>query len=404
VTGVSKFHYRAARPDGSIIEKDIEGETERHIRTQLENQGLLILDLNGAGTQALPKFTSRNRSLSLREFLIFNQEFLALVKAGLPMLRCFDLLAERSTQSGFTQALQGVRERIRGGAAISEAMAQYPSYFPELYQASIRSGEQAGNLPEVMSRYIAYLKLLIGVREKVLRALAYPAFLVVFGFGVVGFLLMYVLPSFSDVYSESRVELPWATQMLLNFVNSAGTWLPLAGFLLVGGSLAFVWWRRTPSGKRQLHRLMLGLPLLGDVILKNQAIRLTRTLATILAGGIPLLTALQITGKAMTNVVVAEGIQAAVNQVREGRSLSDALKRQGFLPRMTVEMIEVGETTGSLETMLLEVAEFHEGELDLNLSRLTTWIEPLLLVLMGILVGGIVIIMYLPIFELAGTA
>jgi type IV pilus assembly protein PilC len=404
VTGVSKFHYRAARSDGSIIETDIEGETERHIRTQLENQGLLILDLNGPGTQALPKFTSRNRSLSLREFLIFNQEFLALVKAGLPMLRCFDLLAERSTQPGFTQALQGVRERIRGGAAISEAMAQYPSYFSELFQASIRSGEQAGNLPEVLSRYIAYLKLLIGVREKVLRALAYPAFLVVFGFGVVGFLLMYVLPSFSDVYSESRVELPWATQMLLNFVNSAGTWLPLGGFLLVGGSLAFVWWRRTPSGRRQLHRLMLGLPLLGDVILKNQAIRLTRTLATILAGGIPLLTALQITGKAMTNMVVADGIQAAVTQVREGRSLSDALKRQGFLPRMTVEMIEVGETTGSLETMLLEVAEFHEGELDLNLSRLTTWIEPLLLVLMGILVGGIVIIMYLPIFELAGTA
>lgn len=404
MTGVSKFHYRAARPDGSIIETDIEGETERHIRTQLENQGLLILDLNGPGTQALPKFTSRNRSLSLREFLIFNQEFLALVKAGLPMLRCFDLLAERATQPGFAQTLQGVRERIRGGAAISEAMAQYPSYFPELYQASIQSGEQAGNLPEVMSRYIAYLKLLIGVREKVLRALAYPAFLVVFGFGVVGFLLMYVLPSFSDVYSESRVELPWATQMLLNFVNSAGTWLPLAGFLFVAGSLTFVWWRRTPSGRRQLHRLMLGLPILGDVILKNQAIRLTRTLATILAGGIPLLTALQITGKAMTNVVVAEGIQAAVTQVREGRSLSDALKRQGFLPRMTVEMIEVGETTGSLETMLLEVAEFHEGELDLNLSRLTTWIEPLLLVLMGVLVGGIVIIMYLPIFELAGTA
>ncbi|MCA9476043.1 MAG: type II secretion system F family protein [Nitrospira sp.] len=401
---MSRFHYKAARADGTIIENDIEGETERGIRTQLEGQGLLILNLSGSEIRALPRFsTSRKRGLSLREFLIFNQEFLALVKAGLPMLRCFDLLAERSTQAAFHQALQGVRESIRGGAAISEAMAQHTHFFPELYQASVRSGEQAGNLPEVLSRYISYLKLLIGVREKVLRALAYPAFLVVFGFGVVGFLLAYVLPSFSDVYSESRVELPWATQMLLNFINSASTWLPI---LLVGLAVSigtFAWWRTTPSGKWKLDQIMLQVPLLGDIILKNQAIRLTRTLATILAGGIPLLTALQITGKAMTNMVLAHGIQSAIAQVREGNSLSNALKRGGFLPRMTVEMIEVGETTGSLETMLLEVAEFHEGELDLQLSRLTTWIEPLLLVLMGILVGGIVIIMYLPIFQLAGT-
>lgn len=402
---MSRFHYRAARPDGTIIETEVEGETERGVRSQLEGQGLLILNLSGSEIRALPRFsTARKRGLSLREFLIFNQEFLALVKAGLPMLRCFDLLAERSTQAAFHQALQGVRESIRGGAAISEAMAQYTQFFPELYQASVRSGEQAGNLPEVLSRYISYLKLLISVREKVLRALAYPAFLVVFGFGVVGFLLAYVLPSFSDVYSESRVELPWATQMLLNFINSASTWLPILFVGLVLAIGTFLWWRSTPAGKWQLDQLMLQVPLLGDIILKNQAIRLTRTLATILAGGIPLLTALQITGKAMTNMVLANGIHAAIGQVREGNSLSSALKRGGFLPRMTVEMIEVGETTGSLETMLLEVAEFHEGELDLQLSRLTTWIEPLLLVLMGILVGGIVIIMYLPIFQLAGTA
>lgn len=401
---MSRFHYRAARPDGTVIETDIEGETERGIRSQLESQGLLILDLSGSEIRALPRFsTARKKGLSLREFLIFNQEFLALVKAGLPMLRCFDLLAERSSHASFHLALQGVRESIRGGAAISEAMAHYTHFFPELYQASIRSGEQAGNLPEVLSRYIAYLKLLIGVREKVLRALAYPAFLVVFGFGVVGFLLAYVLPSFSDVYSESKVELPWATQMLLDFIGSAATWLPifLVGLIVAIGT--FLWWRTTPSGRWQLDQLMLKLPLLGDIILKNQAIRLTRTLSTILAGGIPLLSALQITGKAMTNMVLAHGIQSAIVQVREGNSLSSALKRGGFLPRMTVEMIEVGETTGSLETMLLEVAEFHEGELDLQLSRLTTWIEPLLLVLMGILVGGIVIIMYLPIFQLAGA-
>ncbi len=282
-------------------------------------------------------------------------------------------------------------------------MAGQPGYFPELYQASIQSGEHAGNLPEVLQRYISYLKLLIGVREKVVNALIYPAFLVVFGVATGGFLLAFVMPTFADVYAESNTELPFATELMLNFVNGIGQWIPtiLLGVALVGGG--FFWWSRTSQGKWTLHKVLLRLPLLGDVILKNQVIRLTRTLATVLAGGIPVLSALQVTAKAMTNKVFAHSLNSAMNHVREGISLSQSLKQEGFLPRMTIEMIEVGETTGALESMLLEVSEFHEGELDLQLSRLTTWIEPVLLIGMGAFVGGIVIIMYLPIFQLAGA-
>jgi len=296
-----------------------------------------------------------------------------------------------------------IREGIRGGASISEAMAEQPVYFPELYRASIQSGEHSGNLPEVLQRYISYLKLLIGVREKVANALIYPSFLVIFGMATGGFLLVFVMPTFADVYAESNAELPYATQLMLNFVNGIGSWGPLllSGFALMAG--VFYWWRRTPQGKWTIHKILLRLPLLGDVILKNQVIRLTRTLATVLAGGIPLLSALQVTAKAMTNKVFAHSLNSAMNHVREGMSLSQSLKRERFLPRMTIEMIEVGETTGALEAMLLEVSEFHEGELDLQLSRLTTWIEPVLLIGMGAFVGGIVIIMYLPIFQLAGA-
>jgi type IV pilus assembly protein PilC len=400
---VPRFHYRAARPDGTIIETDAEGETSRSIRSQLEAQGLLILDLSGSGAKSIVSLKSRQRPLSLRDFLIFNQEFLALLKAGLPMLRCFDLLTERNTQGGFQQALLSVRESIRGGSAISEAMSIHPTYFPELYQASLRAGEQAGNLPEVLSRYIAYLKMLIGVREKVVKATIYPIFLLGFGLLVTVGLLFFVLPSFADVYKESRVELPWATQLLLDITNSATQWL--LGLLIVlglGGALLY-WWKNTPQGQWQIHWLFLNAPLLGSLFLKNQVIRLARTLSTILGGGIPLLSALQVTAKSMPNKVFAQALHAVIGHVREGTSLSAALKKENFLPRLTLEMIEVGETTGSLEAMLFEVAEFHEGELDFQLSRLMTWIEPLFIILIGLILGGVVIALYLPIFQMAGA-
>ncbi|WNM57100.1 type II secretion system F family protein [Candidatus Nitrospira allomarina] len=398
-----RFHYKAARPDGTIIETDGDGETSQSLRSQLEAQGLLVLDLAGSGARQIVSRKKRQRPLALRDFLIFNQEFLALLKAGLPMLRCFDLLAERNTQGGFQQALQSVREHIRGGSAISEAMTHHPTYFPELYQASLRAGEQAGNLPEVLSRYIAYLKMLIGVREKVVKATIYPIFLLGFGLLVTMGLLFFVLPSFAEVYQESRVELPWATQLLIDLTHSATQWMiGLLIFIGIAGMVIY-WWKNTPQGQWQIHWLFLHAPVLGPLFLKNQVIRLARTLSTILGGGIPLLSALQVTAKSMPNKVFAKALQSVIVHVREGTSLSAALKKENFLPRLTLEMVEVGETTGSLEAMLFEVAEFHEGELDFQLSRLMTWIEPMFIILIGVILGGVVIALYLPIFQMAGA-
>ena len=397
------FHYRAARPDGTIVETETEGETPRALRAQLEGQGLLVLDLSGAGTSPSISFSSRQRPIAQRDFLVFNQEFLALIKAGLPMLRCFDLLTDRLAQGGFQQALQSVRERIRGGAAISEAMAMHPIYFPELYQASLRAGEQAGNLAEVLKRYIDYLKMLIEVREKVVKATIYPLFLLGFGLLVTCGLLFFVLPSFAEVYQESRVELPWATQLLLDITNSASQWIVgLAVIMGITAAWAY-WWKSTPEGQWRIHWLFLNAPIFGSLFLKNQVIRLARTLSTILGGGIPLLSALEVTAQSMPNKVFAKALNAVIIHVREGMSLSVALKKEKFLPNLTLEMIEVGETTGSLETMLFEVAEFHEGELDFQLSRMMTWIEPIFIILIGIILGGVVIALYLPIFQMAGA-
>jgi type IV pilus assembly protein PilC len=399
-----EFQYKASRCDGTIVESRMVSDNESSVRAQLDQQGLLVLSLQSSKTSALGLGRGRfGQRLSLREFLVFNQEFLALIKAGLPILKTFDLLAERATNACFQTSLQGIRREIRGGASISEAMALYPSHFAELYRATLRSGEHTGALADVLQRYITYLKMVIGVREKVVKALAYPVFLIVVGFAVVAFLLVYVMPTFADIYSQSKAELPGPTKLLLSVVQSIDQWLPWALGGLAAAVLTISYWIRTPHGRVQFDRLSLHVPVLGDILRKNAIIRMARTLSAILGGGIPLLNALEITGGAMTNRVVAQALQRTTARVRDGMGLAASLQKERLLPQMMLEMIEVGETTGALEPLLRDVAEFQEAELDLRLNQLTTWIEPVLLLIMGVIVGGLVVVMYLPVFEMAGT-
>ncbi len=398
-----QFHYRAARTDGSIVEGKTNGLSELAVRSELETQGLFVFQLKGSGSWWNAAMARKRRGhLPLRDFLIFNQQFVALVNAGLPILRTFDLLTERASNPMFRQVLEEVREGIRSGASISEAMGAQPRFFPELYRSTIQSGEQTGHLIDVLQRYIAYVKLLIAIREKVGKALAYPAFLMLIGIGVVAFLMGFVLPTFVDVYAQSNASLPGPTQMLLDVVTSAMRWGPWALAILLVSGLAGWFWSKTEPGRYRVHQLLLTLPFIGGIVSSNQIIRLTRTLATILAGGLPLLTALSMTADAMTNIVFSRSLVRATSRVREGMGLAASLAEERFLPRMTVEMIEVGESTGALESMLEQVADFYESEIDVYLNQLN-WLEPVLLLFMGILVGAIVVIMYLPIFNIAGT-
>jgi type IV pilus assembly protein PilC len=335
--------------------------------------------------------------------LVFNQELLALVKSGLPVLRVWDLLIERAGHAGFQKALRDVREAIRGGSSASDALATHPAYFPELYIATVKAGEQSGNLPEVLQRYITYLKLMIGLRQKVIKALSYPLFLVLIGLAVIGFLLTYVMPTFVSVYGESAKTLPWATQALLDLVKNAESRLLPVAVLLIGLVLGVRAYYATPAGHLAIDRLILKFPLFGPIAIKHNTVQLTRTLGTILAGGTPLVDALQSARGAVSNRWISQGMAGAVNEIREGVTLAAALDRPKVLPKLAIEMLSVGEETGSLDGMLRDVAEFYEADLDTRLTQLTTWIEPALLLVMGVLVGGIVIVMYLPVFQMAGT-
>ncbi|MEK7304916.1 MAG: type II secretion system F family protein [Nitrospirota bacterium] len=399
------FTYRVARSDGSIVDGQIEGVEEAAVRGKLEAQGLLVFTLHQRrGVASGHAASSRSwGKLPLGEFLIFNQEFLALVKSGLPVLRVWELLIERAQHTGFQQALRDVRQDIRGGSASSDALAKHPTYFPELHIATVKAGEQSGNLPEVLQRYIGYLKLMMALRQKVTKALSYPLFLVLIGVGVIAFLLTYVMPTFVSVYGENAKRLPWATQLLMDIVQHGEAQL-IPALLLVGASgLGLRAYYATPTGRLTIDRFLLALPLIGPIMVKHHTVQLTRTLGTILAGGTPLVEALHIARGAISNRWVRVGLEEAESEIREGATLATALERPHILPKLAIEMVSVGEETGSLESMLRDVGDFYEADLDTRLSQLTTWIEPVLLLVMGVLVGAIVIVMYLPVFQMAGT-
>jgi type IV pilus assembly protein PilC len=398
------FAYRVARSDGSIIHGHVEGYNESSVRAKLESQGLLVFTLRRRGIPSVTSDTSWAwGSLPVGQFLIFNQELLALVKSGLPILRIWDLLIERASHAGFQRALREVRRDIQGGASASDAMAKHPLYFQELYVATVRAGEQSGNLPEVLHRYIAYLKLMVGLRQKVRKAISYPIILIAIGLAVVGFLLTYVMPTFVSVYGESSKSLPWATQVLLDLIMDAKSRIVPTAVVVIGIIFGIRAYYATSAGQVALDRLVLKLPLVGQIGVEHNTVQLTRTLGTILAAGTPLVDALQGARGAVSNRWLSQEMVGSINEIREGTTLADALNRPGILPKLAIEMLSVGEETGSLDAMLRDVAEFYEADLDMRLAQLTTLIEPILLLVMGVLVGGIVIVMYLPVFQMAGT-
>ena len=353
------FAYRVARPDGSTMHGQVEGDNESLVRAKLESQGLLVFNLYSRGAASVKTVPSWSwGKLPLEQFLVFNQELMALVKSGLPILRIWDLLIERAGHAGFQRTLRGVRDDIRGGASASEALAQHPRYFPELYVATVKAGEQSGNLPEVLQRYVAYLKLMVGLRQKVKKAISYPIILIGIGLAVVGFLLTYVMPTFVSVYGESAKTLPWSTQVLLDVVTHAESRLLPAAVVLIGLMLGVHTYYATAAGQLALDRLVLKLPLVGQIAVKHNTVQLTRTLGTILAGGTPLVDALKGARGAVSNKWISQEMIGAVNEIREGATLADALDRPRVLPNSAIEMLSVGEETGSLDTMLRDVASF----------------------------------------------
>jgi len=388
------YTYKAVREDGTSVIEEAMARDAAELRQELEHRGYLVLSLDKKRSSL-----QRGRG-STKNFLIFNQEFTTLIKAGLPILQSIELLHKRTENPGFRSTLESIIHDIKGGLALSDAMARHPAYFSPLYTSTVRAGEKSGALVDVLKRFITYQKRMIAVLSKLKMSLAYPIFLVVALIAVLLLFFLYIIPNFTKMYSDQAGELPFLTAMLVAFTSALTRYAPFLFIGLLGAGAGIYLWQKTDRGRVTIDGLKLKIPLVRSLMLQYLLAQLTRTLATVLRGGIPLVQALDTTAGVISNRVMARQLSEARALVTEGVSLADAFESTKLAPDMTIRMIEVGESSGDLPQMLEDVADFYDQEVENRLSVLTTMIEPVLMLTMGLVMAVIVVALYLPIFEM----
>ena len=401
-----EFICKVADASGRVYEEREAADSEQDARRKLGERGLLVYSVNSGGgivAQVIPALRGgRPRTISGSDFLIFNQQFVTLVRAGLPILKALDLLAERAGAERLRPVLRGVRDRVKEGATLSEAFEQQGS-FDRVYTTSLLAGERSGNLAGVLESYIGYQRVTSGFRKKLLAALIYPAILVSAAAGILTYVTTFVIPRFAQLYSELEVDLPTITVVVTRLATDYRAYiLALAALVVLLTAFASLW-SRTDQGGYAVDRLTLRLPVVGNIWIKFQVAQLCRTLATLLLGGIPLVSALETAGGAVRSRLFSEALGQAAESVRQGQSLSAALAGTNLLPAMSLEMVQVGEASGALAPMLGSVADFYEDEVNTRLSALVAVIEPAILIFMAAVVLIILLALYLPIFSIGAN-
>ncbi len=399
---MAEFVVKIADERGHLAEQVESGYSEAEVRDRFVQQGFLVYWVKPRGMFS-GGFSLRSRgTVKQSHFLIFNSQFLTLIKAGLPVLNSLDLLIKRQRNLYLQSLLQNVRERVKGGELLSDAFSGQGA-FPKIYTSTLMAGEKSGNMEEVLTRYIAFQRMALTFKKKLAVSLVYPTLLVTVVSLMLVFLVTYVVPQFAKLYQDMNAELPTITLIMLNIGNHAQRYFPLAALAVVIALLAFWQWKKTDRGAERIDRVILSLPLLGQIWLKYQVANFSRMLSTLLAGGMPLVPSLQTAGASMSSRRILNGISHAAILVREGQPLAKSLEAQKMFPELSVEMIEVGESTGALPAMLNSVAEFYEEDVQNALGAAMALIEPVILIFMAVIVGGILISLYLPIFTLGST-
>jgi type IV pilus assembly protein PilC len=397
---MTEFVCKVGDTSGRTFQQLETAQSEAEARQRLVDRGLFVFSVR-TQFDLLTRFSGSKSDSRIRpaDFLIFNQQFSTLIKAGLPILKALDLLAERAAAPRLRPILRDVRQRVRDGALLSEALAAQGS-FPPVYVTAITAGERSGNLTGVIDQYISYLRVSTGFRRALATALIYPTILVIAVIVIVTYLVTYAMPQFAKLYQDLGVPLPDATRILLNLsVPFRNYFFVFAGVFVFGfGSLYL--WTRTLQGALAIDRLKPKIPVLGDIWLKGEIAQFVRTLATLLAGGTPLVSGLQTSSAAIGSRLIATSVAEASERVREGKTLSESLAETQLIPPLALEMIEVGEASGALPAMLTSVAEFYEEEVATRLQRTLVWVTPAILVVMAVVIGFILISLYLPLFSL----
>jgi type IV pilus assembly protein PilC len=399
---MGEFLVRVADERGHLAEQVESGYSEAEVRDRFVQQGFLVYWVKPRGVLSGDFSLRRRGKVKQSQFVIFNQQFLTLIKAGLPILNSLDLLIKRQKNPYLQTLLQNVRDRVKGGELLSDAFAAQGA-FPRIYTTTLLAGEKSGNMEEVLSRYIQFQRLALTFKKKLAVSLVYPSLLVTVVFGMLIFLVTYVVPQFAKLYEDMNATLPAVTLVMLEIGNHAQRYAPVVAAVVVIAILALWQWRKTDRGAESFDRAILGLPLLGEIWLKYQVANFSRMLSTLLAGGMPLVPSLETAGASMSSRRILNGINEAAIRVREGQALAKSLEDQKMFPDLSVEMIEVGESTGALPAMLNSVAEFYEEDVQTALGAAMALIEPIVLIIMAVFVGGILISLYLPIFTIGSS-
>ena len=397
---MAEFLVKVADEQGNLRQQVEQGFSEAEVHDRFAQQGYLVYwvkprTILSGGTK---QFGKRGK-LRPSTFLIFNQQFLTLIKAGLPILTALDLLIKRQRDKALLKLLENVRERVKGGELLSDAFSAQ-QIFPKMYTTTLMAGEKSGNMEEVLGRYITYQRMVQTFRKKLLVSLVYPALLVSTVTVMLIFLITYVVPKFADLFNNLGAELPAITVFMLAVGLNAQKYAWAAILVLAAGGFLLWRWKQSDRGAEQIDKFLLSLPLVGEIRLKYQVANFSRILATLLQGGLPLVPAMETAGSSMTSRQMLNGIIKAAERVREGQGLAKSLETQNLFPDLAVEMLEVGESTGALPAMLGSVAEFYEEDVQTALGAAMALIEPVILIVMAVFVGGILISLYMPIFTL----
>jgi type IV pilus assembly protein PilC len=396
---MAEFVVKIADDRGRVQQHVEQGISEAEVRDRFSSQGYLVYWVKPQGLFAGGVSLRPRRKLKQSSFLVFNQQFLTLIRAGLPILNSLELLIKRQKDAQLKQVLENVRDRVKGGELLSDAFAAQ-GIVPKIYTTTLMAGEKSGNIDEVLTRYISFQRLAMSFRKKLFVSLIYPTLLTTVVLIMVTFLFTYVVPKFADLFNSLDAKLPAITVFMLNVGLNAQKYAPFAFVVLVITAFVLWRWKETDRGADRIDRAILGLPLLGDIRLKHQVASFSRMLSTLLQGGLPLVPAMETAGSSMSSRRILKGVMRAGTRVREGQGLAPSLEEQKIFPELAVEMIEVGESTGALPAMLNSVAEFYEEDVQTALGATMALIEPLILIVMAIFVGGVLISLYLPIFTL----
>jgi type IV pilus assembly protein PilC len=393
------FVWKGRTLAGEAQSGEVEVSRQEEVVDALRKKKILVTSVRPKPSGlSMPRFGGS--PATTKDLAIFTRQFATMISAGLPLVQCLDILAKQSSKPALGRVISDVTREVESGSTLSDALGKHKVVFDDLFRNMVAAGEAGGVLDEILMRLATYIEKADALKRKIQSAMVYPAVVLTVALGATAFMLIFIIPTFAKMFSDFGGELPLPTQIVL-FLSGALQRFWWVGLLGIGVGL-FLLQRTyaTENGRRTIDAMLLKLPVLGDVLLKGSVARFTRTLGTLIASGVPILSGLEITARTAGNKVIAEAIMTARASIREGETVSAPLKQSGVFPPMVVQMISVGEQTGALDEMLTKIAVFYEAEVDTAVDTLTSIIEPVMIVVMGGIVGGMVIAMYLPMFKL----